>query len=123
MTATLEHYRRDEALTHIPVWQMISRSLDDITQTAQRWADQVGGTVIDGISTVGGGSLPGATIPTALLAIDTESPDRFMAQLRENESPVIARVSAGQLWVDPRTVLPDQEASLLNTILSIRSQR
>lgn len=123
LTATLEHYRRDEALTHIPVWKMISRSLDDITQTAHRWASQVNGTVIEGESTVGGGSLPGATLPTALLAIESESPDRFMAQLREGESPVIARVSVGQILFDPRTILPEEEASLLETILSIRSQR
>jgi len=122
LTATLEHYRRDEALTHIPVWQMISRSLDDITQTAQRWATQVDGTVIEGESTVGGGSLPGATLPTALLAIDTDSPDRFMAGLRDGDSPVIARVSSGQIWFDPRTVLPEQEKSLIETILSIRSE-
>jgi L-seryl-tRNA(Ser) seleniumtransferase len=122
LTATLEHYRRDEALTHIPVWQMISRSLDEIMQTAQRWASQVGGTVIDGESTVGGGSLPGATMPTTLLAIDTESPELFMARLRDAESPVIARVSAGQVLFDPRTVLPEQEKSLLDVILSIHSE-
>lgn len=117
LTATLEHYRCDEALTHIPVWQMISRSSDEITQTAQRWASQVGGTVIDGESTVGGGSLPGATLPTALLAIDTEAPDTLMTQLRDAEFPVIARVSAGQILFDPRTVLPEQEKVLIDVIL------
>ena len=122
LTATLEHYRRDEALSHIPVWQMISRSLDDITQTAQSWANQVGGSVIDGESTVGGGSLPGATLPTALLAIDTDSSDSYMAQLRGGDSPVIARVSAGQILFDPRTILPEQEKPLLETILSIHSK-
>jgi L-seryl-tRNA(Ser) seleniumtransferase len=123
LTATLEHYRRDEALTHVPVWQMISRSLEDITQTAHRWASQIGGTVIAGESTVGGGSLPGATLPTGLLAIDTDSPDKVMAQLREGNSPVIARVSAGQILFDPRTVLPEQEIPLLDTILSIQTER
>ena len=120
LTATLAHYRRDEALNQIPVWQMISRSLDDIRQTAQNWASQVGGTVIDGESAVGGGSLPGATLPTALLAITPRSTEQFMAGLREAESPVIARVAAGQILFDPRTVLREQEGDLLASILKLR---
>ena len=119
LTATLEHYQRNEVFTHVPVWKMISRSVDEITHTANRWASRVGGRVMTGESTVGGGSLPGTTLPTSLLVVDAESPDRFMTQLRQAKSPVIARVSAGQVLFDPRTVLPEQEERLLNTILSI----
>ena len=120
LTATLEHYRREEALTQIPVWQMISRSMDDIKHTAKRWSEDIGGAVVDGESTVGGGSLPGATLPTALLAIETPSPDDFMSKLREAGMPIIARVSSGKVLLDPRTILPEQEQSLIETILSIQ---
>ncbi len=116
LTATLEHYRRDEALSHIPVWQMISQNLNQISNRAKHWAEQVGGRVIQGESTVGGGSLPGTTLPTALLALDTSSPDDFMAKLRSAEMPIIARVSAGQVLFDPRTVLLSQEDTLLSTL-------
>lgn len=122
LTATLEHYRRDEVYANVPVWQMISQSLNEITHTAKHWAIQVGGTVVSGESTVGGGSLPGTTLPTSLLALDVTSPDRFMTQLREAKTPIIARVSAGQVLFDPRTVLPEQEQSLLDSILSIQPE-
>ena len=119
LIATLEHYRRDEALEQIPVWRMISRSLDDIRTTAERWAAQVGGAVVHGESTVGGGSLPGAALPTALLALECESPDRAMEKLREADPPVIARIADGRVLLDPRTVLPEQEVGLLTALQSI----
>lgn len=116
LTATLDHYRKGEALTEIPVWRMISRPLVDIQWVANRWAEGVNGVVRGGESTVGGGSLPGTSIPTALLAIDTDSPDAFMAKLRAAKFPVIARVMDGQVVFDPRTVLPEQEDALLSAI-------
>lgn len=119
LNATLEHYRRDEALDRVPVWRMISRSLDDIEREAKLWAQQVGGTVIAGESTVGGGSMPGATLSTALLALETNTPDSMMAHLRACDPPVIARVSAGRVLLDPRTVLPQQRGDLLQALKTV----
>lgn len=114
--ATLEHYRKGEATQHIPVWQMISRTLGELAQTAHRWQNRLGGEVMPGESAVGGGSLPGDTLPTYLLALTTPDPDGFMAQLRAAKMPIIARVSAGRVLFDPRTVLPEQEAYLITTL-------
>lgn len=119
LTATLEHYRRGEALTDIPVWRMISRSPDEIAAKAKRWAEQAGGRAVPGESTVGGGSLPGASLPTTLLAIEAPSPQDFMARLRQADPPVIARVSGGRVLLDPRTVLPEQETDLLAALRSL----
>lgn len=118
--ATLEHYRRGDAVQQIPVWQMIARPLDDIEAAAMRWRDALDSAfnaeIINGESTVGGGSLPGATLPTRLLALHTSSPDGFMAALRAAQTPVIARIHDGRVVFDPRTVLNGQEAALLRTI-------
>lgn len=113
LAATLEHYRRGQALTEIPVWRMIARPAAEIEQTARRWAAAVGGQVRPGESTVGGGSLPGSVLPTSLLALDTASPDDLLAALRAASPPVIARIAGGQVLLDPRTVLPEQEEALL----------
>lgn len=121
LAATLEHYRKGEAPTQIPVWQMLARPLGDIRRVARRWARQVGGTVIPGESAIGGGSLPGATLPTALLALDVAAPDDFAARLRRVNPPVIARIADGHVLLDPRTVLPGQEADLLRGIQRCRS--
>jgi L-seryl-tRNA(Ser) seleniumtransferase len=116
LTATLDHYRRGEAEHKIPIWRMIAYPLDELRATAARWAAAVGGRVIDGVSAVGGGSLPGETLPTALLALDLPSPDDFAARLRAAEPPIIARIEKDRLLFDPRTVLIHQENTLLDTL-------
>ena len=119
LIATLDHYRRGEALEKIPVWQMISRPLNEISRVAKHWSAIIGGTVIEGESTVGGGSLPGTSLPTSLLAIAHEAPNRLLAQLRAADTPVIARIAEGQVLLDPRTVLPAQEADLLRVLKAV----
>ena len=119
LIATLDHYRRGDVLEEVPVWRMISRSLEGISATAEKWAARVGGSVVSGESTVGGGSLPGASLPTALLAIESESPNGLLEALRRANPPVIARIAEGRVLLDPRTVLPQQEADLLAALLAI----
>jgi L-seryl-tRNA(Ser) seleniumtransferase len=118
LQATLAHYTRGEAADKVPIWQMISRPLDDIERQAQRWAQQCNALgltaeVIEGHSTIGGGSLPGSTLPTRLLALAPPSPDVLAQRLRHGEPPVIARIEDQRLLLDPRTVLPGQEDALL----------
>jgi L-seryl-tRNA(Ser) seleniumtransferase len=118
LSATLAHYAKGEALAHIPVWRMIAAPLDAIRERAERWAAELGAAgraceVTAGESAVGGGSLPGETLPTALLAIRVAAPDEAAGHLRANEPPVIARIEGDRLVLDPRTVLERDEADLL----------
>lgn len=118
LTATLDHYRKGDALQQIPVWRMIACPYADLRATAEAWASQVGGDVIEGESAVGGGSLPGATLATALLALDVPRPDAFLADLRAADPPVIARIADQRVLFDPRTVLPGQADRLLKVLAS-----
>ena len=116
LNATLDHYRRGEAKSTIPVWQMISASIEDLTTRAENWAKQIGGAVIAGESAVGGGSTPGTTLPTSLVVLDVPSPEIFAARLRDAAFPVIVRIADGHILLDPRTVLPRQDSHLLDTL-------
>jgi L-seryl-tRNA(Ser) seleniumtransferase len=121
LAATLLHYLKDEAPARIPVWQMISLPLADIEARARRWAAAWGGEVLAGQSTIGGGSLPGETLPTRLAAVRVRSPNRFLAQLREpgpGRLPIIARVEAGWVVLDPRTVTAAQSAEVETAVLA-----
>ena len=73
LTATLVHYLKGEAVEAIPVWRMIAAPLDELEAAARRLQEAAGGIgcVERGLSTVGGGSLPGETLPTWLLTLDT----------------------------------------------------
>jgi L-seryl-tRNA(Ser) seleniumtransferase len=117
LSATLLHYLKDEAQIEIPVWRMISATAEAIRLRAGAWAGALGqGEVIPGESTVGGGSLPGETMPTHLLALRTASPRRTLERLRLNQPAVIARTQDDLVLLDPRTVLPEQEEDLLNAL-------
>ncbi len=116
LSATLVHYLKGEALREIPVWRMISLPLNEIEQYANDFAAQLrsagfSADVIDGQSTVGGGSLPGETLPTKLVALTVNNPDDFLAQLRRGNPPVVARIENDRVVFDLRTVL-DREALL-----------
>jgi L-seryl-tRNA(Ser) seleniumtransferase len=114
LSATLLHYLKGEAQAEIPIWRMISEPLDQIKLRAKNWTELLGqGEVILGESTVGGGSLPGETMPTALLALAVPRPNHFLARLRQAQPPIIARTQDERIVVDPRTVLAEQEEALI----------
>jgi L-seryl-tRNA(Ser) seleniumtransferase len=135
LAATAQHYLLRNAPEALPVWRMIATPLPALQARAQSWAAQVrawgfAAEVIDGVSTIGGGSLPGETLPTALLALPQQTRiEKLMerlvtghnqpplevlaARLRSGDPPVVARIYRDQLLLDPRTVLPDQDTALL----------
>jgi L-seryl-tRNA(Ser) seleniumtransferase len=121
LSATLVHYLKDEAECSVPIWQMIAATPEQNRSRAQSWADQIGvGEVIPGQSTIGGGSLPGETLPTYLLGLHVSKPNQFLAKLRQASPPIIARVLDDLVVLDPRTVLPEQEGALIATLKAIR---
>lgn len=119
LSATLEQYLKGKTELDIPLYMMLSRSLEDLTEQVHRWIDRLqAGSALEGFSTVGGGSLPGETLPTCLLALKVKSPAKFAALLREADPPIITRVQEDLLLIDPRTILPWQEQSLLKGLKS-----
>jgi len=114
ITATLLHYLKDEAEHEIPIWRMIATPSGQIKSRAKNWANEISnGEVIQGFSTIGGGSLPGESLPTWLLALDVGKPDFFLKKLRSMNPPIIARTENDRILLDPRTVLPENEGAFL----------
>ncbi len=114
LTATLLHYLKDEAEREIPIWRMMSLTLKQVQGRAEAWRLELGcGNVVAAESTVGGGSLPGESFATFVLALDVKSPDKFLKKLRMQNPPIIARTEGDRVLIDPRTVLPEQEGALL----------
>jgi len=117
ITATLMHYLKDEAVREIPVWKMISMPLDEVKARAENWARGLGiGAVSESKATVGGGSLPGESLPSYALSVSVKSPDKFLKKLREQEPPIIARTENNKILFDPRTILLEQDDYLLSIL-------
>jgi L-seryl-tRNA(Ser) seleniumtransferase len=118
LSATLMHYLRGEAVTKLPVWQMISQPEAELRRRARRWATAIGrpAMVERGRSMIGGGSLPEESLPTWLLAIpESEGIDvtALARRLRLDEPAVVGRIEHDTLLFDPRTVLPSEDAALI----------
>ena len=117
ISATLIHYLKGEATAKIPVWQMISMDNAIIKGRAEAWrASLKCGEIIAGKSMVGGGSLPEESLPTWLLALPVKKANQFLNQLRSRSQPIIARIEDGQVVLDPRTVFPEQDAQVIESL-------
>ncbi len=121
LSATLASYLAGRAVEELPVWRMIALTPEAIARRARRLAGrlrQQGASVevIPGRSTVGGGSLPGETLATHLVALQVPSATTLARRLRLGEPAVIGRIEEERFLVDLRTVLPEQEADLLRAL-------
>ena len=128
LASTLIHYVKGEALTQIPIWRMISAPIEELKARAFSWQEslRVNSAIIQGFSTIGGGSLPGQTMPTWLLAISGSGNNYSAAEvakrLRGSDYPVITRIESDLVLLDPRTVLPEEEPALLQTLKTATSE-
>jgi len=127
LRATLIHYLKGEALERIPVWRMISAPLDEMERRAKKWAAALGeiALVTEGESMVGGGSLPGGTLPTRLVSIGKQvrKGERNTAQilaerLRAQSPPIVGRLSGNILLLDPRSVPPQADRAVIEALRS-----
>ena len=117
LCATLQHYLRGEAISKIPVWQMIAAEEGTLQNRANRWLKQIGqGEVVASRSTVGGGSLPEETLPTWVLSLAAQHPNEVSKRLRSAQPAVIARIEEDRVVLDPRTVLEEQEETLIQVL-------
>ncbi|MGN6697127.1 MAG: L-seryl-tRNA(Sec) selenium transferase [Thermomicrobiales bacterium] len=125
VAATLRHYLLGEETTAIPIWRMIAVREPDLRARAEALqatlaADGIVADVVSTRSTVGGGSLPEETLPTAALAFTSTglaarglTLDTFAARLRAGAPPIVARIVEERCLLDSRTIFPDDDPALL----------
>jgi L-seryl-tRNA(Ser) seleniumtransferase len=127
LEATLALYRDPtQAVREIPVLRMLTLSGEELEGRAARLASlcppALEASLQPGESAVGGGSFPGALLPTTLVALHAGAlgPDGLALRLRLGEPPVVARVAGGKVLLDPRTLpeerLPDVAAALVEAL-------
>ncbi|OFW27725.1 MAG: L-seryl-tRNA(Sec) selenium transferase [Acidobacteria bacterium RIFCSPLOWO2_12_FULL_60_22] len=130
LASTLQAYWLDRP-ERIPTLRMIQMTQQEVGERAQRLlaacAPHGDGPLrlelVDGKSVIGGGSAPGQTLPSRLLALRhaEQSATVLETRLRGWQPPVIARVEEDRVLLDLRTVLPEQEEALREAILSLAS--
>jgi L-seryl-tRNA(Ser) seleniumtransferase len=121
LEATLLAYLHGRAAEEIPVWRMIAAAPELLRGRAERLAAAVGALaqVMPCASAIGGGSLPGETLPSFAVALESGSPDELARRLRHAATPVVGRIADGRLLLDVRTVLEEQEEILISAARSV----
>lgn len=128
LRATLLHYVQGEAEQAVPVWRMIAAPAAEIEHRAQRLAAALGSARVEVVgtqATVGGGSLPGETLPSWALALRPEpssSVEALAAGLRRRSRPIVGRIADGRLLLDLRTVDPSQDDELLAAVRTLLAE-
>jgi L-seryl-tRNA(Ser) seleniumtransferase len=127
LEATLALWAREPSRSEIPVYRMLTDSVEAIGARAQALATElarlpgVRAATIDGVSTIGGGSAPGSALPTRLIALGAGdlSASALEARLRAGDPPVIARIQDDRVVLDLRTVMEDEEQEILEAVRTI----
>jgi L-seryl-tRNA(Ser) seleniumtransferase len=118
------------ALSEVPTLRMLQRSLDDLdAQAAQMVASlrthklAADFEIIDGVSQMGSGSLPGENLPTRLVSVQPVDMDvvSLAERLRLHSPPVFARIAKERLLIDPRTLLTDEEHTVVEALVAALS--
>jgi L-seryl-tRNA(Ser) seleniumtransferase len=105
-----------ERWDQIPAWRMMRIGAEEMRERAERVRASIPQLeLIAGESVAGGGSTPGQTLPTWLLALSGDAVANERA-LRANDPPVIGRIENDRLILDLRTVFPEEEEDLLAAI-------
>lgn len=129
VAATLRHYAKGEAIEKVPVWRMISASRASLADRAEMVHAGLGAAgmavaLADVESTVGGGSLPGQTLPSAALALTSAAGDvsELARRLRLGSLPIYGRIESDRLLIDLRTILPEDDVRLRDALLSFLAE-
>jgi L-seryl-tRNA(Ser) seleniumtransferase len=125
LEATLLAYLRED-YDSIPTLRMMRITEEELQHRAEEIAGRLRGgsleiAIVESRSVLGGGSAPGATLPTRALAVRSPriSADDLAKRLRRYETPIVARVEDDCLLLDLRTVEPAQDATIIAALLHI----
>jgi L-seryl-tRNA(Ser) seleniumtransferase len=88
---------------------------------ATRMAEAVpGAVVVLGVTEVGGGSAPGAGVPTWRCGIPGPKANLTAQLLRMGQPSILGRIEAGVVWLDPRTMEEEEVVATVNRLRSLQ---
>ncbi|HET9371960.1 MAG TPA: L-seryl-tRNA(Sec) selenium transferase [Vicinamibacterales bacterium] len=127
LEATLMLWATPSRRREIPVYRMLTMSVDEIADRARALAAAITSatitaTIVDGHSTIGGGSAPQSALPTRLVAVTSAvvSAAHVAAALRRADPPIIARVEHDRVLIDLRTVAPEDDGVVRRAVRKLQ---
>jgi L-seryl-tRNA(Ser) seleniumtransferase len=102
--------------TELPLHRMVAVGLDELQARAEAIASALGwgsDVVVASTATIGGGSLPGDTLPSRAVRVPGGRPSALAARLRMGTPALVGRIEGGALLLDLRTIAPQDDADLV----------
>jgi L-seryl-tRNA(Ser) seleniumtransferase len=119
MEATLALYREPaRAIREIPALAQLTVDAATLKQRADRLVAAIGDprvSVVETVSSVGGGAFPTATILSAALRVNAPA-ENVERRLRGRDPAIVARISDGMVILDLRTVFVTDEEELVRAV-------
>ncbi|HCD02997.1 MAG TPA: L-seryl-tRNA(Sec) selenium transferase [Planctomycetaceae bacterium] len=127
LAATLDAYRRGEAISEVPVLRLLAATESELVARAEALAVSLGGVESLAVEAaretalVGGGSLPGAEMPTAVLAVEHSeiSADELALRLRTGPVRMFTRIQHDRVLVDLRSVLSEDDQLVVEALTAV----
>jgi L-seryl-tRNA(Ser) seleniumtransferase len=124
LEATLALWTSAASRARVPAYAMIAMTAGAVAARATRLCERLAHVpqlvlqVVEGASTIGGGSSPGSALPTTLVAASVEGlpASSLEARLRAGDPPVIARIAGDRVLIDLRTVLEQDDAVVASAL-------
>ena len=107
-----------DAPEQIPILAMLDAPREALQRRAEALAAAIGAEVVESTARVGGGALPLLELPGPVVALADAS---LAAALRAGDPPLIGRIEADRLLLDPRTLTDDEVAEAVAAIARLRS--
>lgn len=129
MEATVEAYLAGTAEKTIPTLALAVSSVESLRERGTALLSALKAPSIDSklresAAELGGGTLPGASIPSIALELHPKgtTAHAFVRALRLGRPPVIACLANGRVRIDLRTVLPHQDRDLIRAIEKVAAE-
>lgn len=120
LEATLRLYQSGRAWADVPILRRIARPAEDVRTSCARVQAALPPTlaaeIVPTVSEIGGGSLPGHTLPSFALALGNapgRSADELARALRKRPTPIYGHIERGRLLLDLRAVDEGEEAEIV----------
>ncbi len=132
LEATLDHYiDAADAIEHIPALSMLATTTDDLAPRAKLLCMQLQSAlpeedflVCSDTTFAGGGSIPGREVQTVVVRWRPRylSADELVRRLREEETPVVARIRDDAVYFDLKTILDVDFEALVKSVGSVMGE-
>jgi L-seryl-tRNA(Ser) seleniumtransferase len=120
LEATLMRYALGERKA-IPVARMLHESAETVARRAHAISEAIGGDlegahVVKTSASVGGGSMPGVSLPSSAVRMTVPDGPAFAARLRTGTPSVFCRIDGDRVLIDCRTVDDDEIHDLVRAV-------